>query len=326
LGGKVAGVKISPNSKLALVEFSYWGTGSRDRAREPVKVFDLDNGREVQGFRGQSLGALEFLPNSKQVLGKAPDGSLTIWDLGTGDVVRTLGKGRGDIDYVGVSPDGRYALCSGYWTGDLQCWDIAKGKVLWARDTGGGSVTWFTFQPDGQLAFLQGNHAALCLWNVLAGKVDPSFDRRPRWGIRAAFSPDGKLFAADHVPRDLENHKKARLVLAEVPTSKVIREFPERTGGADTYTLANALAFTDDGKHIVTADADYMLRLWEVESGPVLWSADWGQAVPAFSWDGKLAVSVAVKHILPRHMEIELKFWDVLAGRLAREVTCDTVP
>jgi WD40 repeat protein len=332
LGGRVSGVKISPDSKLALVEFSYWGTGSRDRAREPVKVFDLDNGRQVQGFRGVSLGALEFLPNSKQVLGKASDGILTIWDVRSGEVVRTLEKGRGDIDNVGVSPDGRYALCSGYWSGDLQCWDVAKGKVLWARDTGGGHVIWFTFQPDGQLAFLQGNQAALSVWHVLQGKPVPSFDRRPRWGTRGAFSPDGKLFVADRVLWSIDDQKKDRLVLAEVPTGKEVREFAVRAGGAAGPGGARALAFLADGTRVVSADDDYMIRLCDVQSGRVLWSADsrndrnWAESVPAFSWDGQLALTVAIKHILPKEMALRLRYWDIDKGQVAREVSSDTVP
>jgi hypothetical protein len=42
--GAVRGVKLSPDGKLALVGFVYWGRGSTDPAREPVKVFDLLKG------------------------------------------------------------------------------------------------------------------------------------------------------------------------------------------------------------------------------------------------------------------------------------------
>jgi WD40 repeat protein len=329
LSGAVRGVKLSPDGKLALVEFFYTGEGSRAPERRPLKLFDLEAGREVRGFKGLSLTALDFLPSSKQMLGRAADETLTIWDTRSGEVVRTFQQGRGRIECVAVSPDGRYALTSAYSTGDLQGWDVPNGKVLWARESRATSVSWFTFQPDGQLAFLGGERAALCLWNVIEGKPVDTFDRRPRWGHRCAFSPDGKLMVADHVLWTLEDQKKARLVLAEVPTGKALRQFAERTGGAAGTGTAHALAFSPDGKHLASADDDFMIRLWDVESGCVISSTDyreWGQSLPAFSWDGRLALSVGIEHILPSEMELELKFWNIPENRLVRAVTTDTVP
>jgi WD40 repeat protein len=285
----------------------------------------------VRGFKGLSVAALDFLPSSKQILGKAPDGTLTIWDGHSGQVVRTFKKGPGHIETVAVSPDGRNALTSGWAAGDLRGWHIPDGKPLWTRERSGYNVDWFTFQPGGHLAFLGDRQHGIRLWDVLEGKAVMSFDRGPRWGTLCAFSPDGKLVAADVERGDLEHPKKAILVLAEVPTGKVVSTFAERTGGADTPGNAEALAFSDDGKQLFSADGDFAFRHWDVATGRQLWSIDyrhpyWGGAAPALSRDGRLAVSVAIHEFIPTKVAITLELWDMTAGRIEREEAIETVP
>src|SRR5262249_28896310 len=108
LSARVGGVKLSPDSKLALVPFVYNGHGSRSPDREPLKLFDVDTGQDLRGFKGLSLDALDFLPSGTQVLGRAADGTLTVWDVRSGRELRRFAKGRSPIERLAVSPDGRY--------------------------------------------------------------------------------------------------------------------------------------------------------------------------------------------------------------------------
>lgn len=87
------------------------------------RVPDWDAKPVLCGSHGALVRAVGFLPGGGTVLSAAMDGTVRLWDSGTGAEVRAFDWGIGKVQAAAVSPDG--ALCAaGGDTGHLVVWDV----------------------------------------------------------------------------------------------------------------------------------------------------------------------------------------------------------
>src|SRR5262249_34082269 len=104
-----------------------------------------------------------FSPDGKRLAAAGHDGTVQVWDSGTGQVVQTLGqKGVGLVRGVAFRPDGKQLAAAGWEA--VRGWDLATGQealTLRGHSTGAVSVA---FSPDGR-------RLASAAWNGLVGQV-----------------------------------------------------------------------------------------------------------------------------------------------------------
>jgi WD40 repeat protein len=133
-----------------------------------------------------TVWALAFSPDGKSL---ASCGSasveekrsrwLTLWDLRSGMVVRSMEAGdAGGVAVPGTlafSPDGKSLASTGSGLGvmlgdngvvsgqqvinDVKLWDIATGSLKWTSANGDGNLTSLVFSPDGEALFSCDNSA-----------------------------------------------------------------------------------------------------------------------------------------------------------------------
>ena len=68
-------------------------------------------------------------PDGRQVVSGSDDKTLRVWDLASGETVRTLSGHTGAVWAVAVTPDGRQAV-SGSEDNTLRVWDLASGETV----------------------------------------------------------------------------------------------------------------------------------------------------------------------------------------------------
>jgi WD40 repeat protein len=107
----------------------YLASGGVGRRREElaVRIWDVKTGEIVTRLAGHtdSVTAVAFSPNSRQVVSAGMDNTVRVWDIASGSQLECF-RGHTDIvRSVAVSPDGRFAL-SGSDDNDIRLWELPQ--------------------------------------------------------------------------------------------------------------------------------------------------------------------------------------------------------
>jgi WD40 repeat protein len=219
-----------------------------------IHLWDRQKGTRVHwpAHRG-SISALARDPKGRFLVSAGEDGTVCVWRAETREKVWTYGRTGAKVCNLAVSPDGE-RLAGVALDGTVYLWEMATGKALGPVAGRGSGLDVVAFSPaDGRLA-ATGRGAPLHLWRLTAGAPLPpdTWPGENNKGVALAFAPDGTL-ALDG--RD-----------------NVIRLW--RLDGAQELgrlvghqTRVNALAFTPDGRSLVSASDDGTLLIWDVPAG-----------------------------------------------------------
>ncbi len=149
-------------------------------------------------------------------------------------------------------------------------------------------ITALAFTRDGSAVAASGYHE-ISFWKTADGSLGPRLGGLAERTYDIAYSPDGKWLAT--ASGDPGIYGVARLWSAETGIgAKPVRELVE------TQDVVFSVAFSPDSKRLATAGADRAIRIYDVETGKLLFQvedhADWIFAV-AFSPDGKRLASAS---------------------------------
>ncbi|WP_016871111.1 AAA-like domain-containing protein [Fischerella thermalis] len=193
-----------------------------------------------------------FSPDGKTIV-LSSDNTIKLWDLTTGQVIKTLSGNESEKTMV-FSPDGKI-IASGGYDKTIKLWDIATGKVIKTL-TYGSSVTNITFSPDGKLLAAGSSDKTIKLWDIASGKVIQTLTGHSNIVKSVVFSPDGKVVASGSNDNTIK--------LWNVATGKEIRTFTGHT------SFVTSLAFSNDGKVLASGSADKTIKLWRLNLDDVL--------------------------------------------------------
>lgn len=104
-----------------------------------------------------------------------------------------------------------------------------------------------SLSPDGKDLLVGGSSGMLCAWNLDSRKEGTRFGRQ-MGSFGVAYSPDGKMVAGCG--------KYGVILWDSKGVGKAAFEGHEGN--------VNALAFTPDGRRLVTGSADKTVRVWEL--------------------------------------------------------------
>jgi WD40 repeat protein len=268
---------------------------------------------ELRSFQGHDVFAvcIAIHPSGLKIaVGGCPEGTVKIWDLVTGRLLRILNGHTKDLWSVEYSPDGTH-FASGGMDNTVRLWDGATGEPRHTLTHSGG-VTCLAFSPDSRLVVSGSGDQTVKIWDAesgalfreLHGHVGRSVETSGVVGV--SFSPDGKFLAA--ASRD------QTVKIYEVSTSQELHTLREHTDRANSVAeLSHAVAFSPDGS-IVATSCHNAIRIWDWKAGKLLktWPGHEGQIKAlVFSSDSQLLASGGADQ--------GLRLWNVTTGT---EIAC----
>lgn len=280
-------VAISPDGHVL-------ASGGSDHA---IRLWDLVSDHESRTLtgHGERVNTVAFSPDSRilasgagyvDVPSESADNTIKLWDVASGQVLRTLGGHRDPVLSVAFSPDGR-TLASGGDDVRIKLWDVASGREL---RTMVGDAKSIAFSPDGRI-LASGGDKTIALWDVASGRKLRTLAGY-RFGVESvAFSPDGRtLVAMATEGRDTHD----TIEVWDVASGR-----ESRTLVGPSASIGLTVAFSPDGRILASGWDDNTIRLWDVTSwrelrtieghsngvSSIVFSPD-GRYIFSGSWDG----------------------------------------
>jgi WD40 repeat protein len=259
-GGPVLAVAVSRNNALV-------ATGGADKT---VRLYQLADAKLLGSFPVSApVRSLAFSPNHQTLTAACEDQSVPSWALQP----PALGKPLQGFAHAAAATSVVYASDgNSFYTGSadrtVKAWKFASENPI--RNLGHPNlVDAVAFHPDGSQLATGGHDGNVRLWDVVKGQqlrqiaahTTPAVS--PIYSV--AWTPDGKQVASASLDRTIK--------LWDAGSGNLVREFKaykEKEFDKGHRDGVFCIAFSPDGKLLVSGGSDRHIKIWNVADGTVL--------------------------------------------------------
>jgi WD40 repeat protein/tRNA A-37 threonylcarbamoyl transferase component Bud32 len=264
-----------------------------------IKVWDATSGDQFLTLKGHTSGvtSVAFNRDGRRIVSGSNDKTVKIWDATTGLETLTLTGHRREVTSVAFSPDGNRIVSVAH-DGILKVWDAATGRETLSFKAHKFAVR-VSYSPSGRQIASCGDET-IKIWDAENGQEFLTLNGDTGLVRSVAYSPDGKQIVSGGFDGSLK--------IWDASTGKVTLTFkghPKTPVSGVGFNSVNSVAFSHDGRQVVSCSQDKSIMIWEVATGQEILTLKghtrWVSSV-AYSPDGKQIVSGGV--------DGSLKIWD----------------
>ena len=252
--------------------------------------------RTLKTIAPASPAYVSISPDGRWGLSGSFDGRLRLWDLATGQCVRTFRGHMGEVHSVAISPDGRWGLSGSNDSGSndnaLRLWDLATGQSAQNLDGHIEGIESVTFSPDARWAVSGSLDKTLRLWELATGRCLRTFEGHTEPVTSVSISPDGQWALSGSEDRTLR--------LWDLATGKCVRTFESHTEEVLSVNIS------PDGRWALSGGYDQTLRLWELATGECVYTFEGDM------WDlASVSITYDWRWVLSGSWDLTLRLWEL---------------
>jgi WD40 repeat protein/ABC-type sugar transport system substrate-binding protein len=273
-------------------------------AASSVYVWDANTGDLLHTFEGHGdiVTGVSFSPDGRRLVSSAvvsaADDGVVEWDLyGYGvELARFGGESSERLYAAAISPD-ETSILTGSDRGNLLLRNLETGEIIRQFSAGEAAINSLAFSPDGQTVVTGSQDNAVILWNVATGEESGRLEGHLAPVRSVVYSPDGTLIASGGGNIQISEDRPVdnEIILWNAADGSLLRRLSGHTASV------RGLAFSPDGKWLVSGGDDGKVILWDVLTGTALHTMiGHGDAVltVAFSHNGTRVLSGSRDHTL----------------------------
>jgi hypothetical protein len=202
---------------------------------------------------------ITFSPNGSIFASINDNFSISLWDVASNGLIKTIGSHNAPFDFIVFSPDGTL-IASGGESPDysIKLWEVNTGNLIYKMTEHNQIVKSVAFSPDG-LILASGGRGLIKLWNIMTGEVKTLVDDDD-WTSSVVFSPNGTLLATANW--------NSNITLWQITSG------PNPLNGTELKTLTghsqavHSIAFSPDGNQLISGGRDDTIRIWDLTTLP----------------------------------------------------------
>ena len=311
-----------------------------------IREWDVESGTELRSFVGH-IGRIIHLSLSpdRQSFVTTADNTARVWSLSTGQLLHTLSVPGTGIAFARFAPDGnRLVTADSSTTNNVRVWNLATGQTI-RSFAGSTSVQSFEFTANEQLVTSSG--VLVQVWDIETGQLIRSLP-----GLTPSELVVVRFLAATNGPAMTVGCLNGRVVTWDVSTGQILSDFMGenlfdlapipgtnqlltahpldqlvrvknsqtgetlRTFAGHTTSSLQDVAFSPDGRFVVSGGAETFTRLWNRTNGQQVATfvgLSLGTAAARFSPDGTQLLTTYGAPLF------SARLWNVQSGLLERE-------
>ena len=208
--------------------------------------------KTLNGVCVSSVDCVVISPDGKTFASNSSANFSQLWNLHTGELIRTFSWHSGAVNCVAINPNGT-TLAGGSYDQQIKLWNLETGQEI-SSIKGYSSLIWsLAFSPDGETLASGSRDNTIKLWNLKNGEEIRTLTGHSESVFSVVISPDGNTLASgsyDHTIKlwNLKNGEEIRTL----------------TGHSQSVY---SVAFSPDGQILASGSGDNTIKLWNLKTG-----------------------------------------------------------
>ena len=256
----------------------------------------------VKNFAQHSnaVGSVAFSPDGLTLASGSKDKTIKIWDLATGNLIRSFDGDSSAIWSVAFNSDGTELVTgSSYWR--IMLWNLKIGELI--RTFEHNSTVWsVAISEDGKTLVSGSGDTTSKIWNVETGELVYNLPDHSDHVYSVALTPDGKTLVS--------GSKDKTITIVDVETGRLIKTLEGHSDAVRT------MAISRDGKILVSGSYDGTIKIWNLATGELIRTL-LGHSKEVLA----VAISPDGKTIASGSKDQTIKIWDLSSGVLLNTLT-----
>jgi hypothetical protein len=250
--------------------------------------------KTLNGVAMSSVDCVVISPDGKTFASNSSGNCTKLWNLPTGELIRTFSGHSGAVYCVAISPHGKI-LASGSYDKQIKVWNLETGQEISTLKGHSALIRSLAFSPDGETLVSGSGDHTIRLWNLKTKQEIRTLTGHSNQVWSVAISPDGETIASGSWDKTIK--------LWSLKTRQEICTF---TGHSESVY---SVAFSPDGQIIASGSGDHTIKLWHLktrqEISTLRGHSDYVNSV-VISPDGQIIVSGSYDN--------KIKLWNLKNG------------